>query len=434
MQLKPAPRAIRSRMGVATCALLQTGAHAGGNDSAWEIDTAVLFYAEADGRVAALEPAIRASRQLNEDERISLRLIADALTGATPNGAHASRVAQTFTTPSGGSSYTIAAGENPLDDTFRDTRVAVGADWEIGLDRTSRLVLGANGSGEYDYFSLGLSASYMQDFNKRNTTLSAGLAFNNDTISPVAGVPSALRPMLAPGSVLRDGAEESKTIVDVIIGITQVVDSHTLLQANFSTGTTSGYQTDPYKIVAVVDPVTGLPDNTALLNVNAGALPYVYEKRPDSRQRNNLFLKGVHSFGEDVLHLSYRYYWDDWGINSHTLDMRYRYAMQRGYLQPHLRYYNQSEADFYRHHLVQGNDVDASGNVRVDYASNDYRLAPSTTLTLGLKYGLPLGSDSELAMRAELISQQVDNSGIPAGEETPDLNAIVLQLNYSLRW
>ena len=431
MQLKPKP--IRAHMGVATCALLQAGAHAGSSEG-WDIDTAVLIYGEADSRVAALEPAIHASKQLNDDERISLRLVVDALTGATPNGAHASSAAQTFTTPSGGSSYTVAAGETPLDDTFRDTRVALGADWEIALDRTSKVILGGNASGEYDYISLGVSATYMQDFYNRNTTLTAGVAFNNDIIGPVAGVPSAFKPMLTPGSVLRDGADDTKTILDFIVGITQVIDKNTLLQANFSTGATNGYQTDPYKIVSVVDPVTGLPDNTALLNINSRALPYVYEKRPDKRQRNSLFFKGVHSFGEDVLHLSYRYYWDDWGINSHTLDIRYRYQMQASYLQPHIRYYTQTEADFYRHHLVQGTDVDANGNVLVDYASNDYRLAPSDTITLGLKYGYPLSSDSELGFRVELITQKVDNSGIPAGEETPDLNAIVLQANYSLLW
>ncbi len=429
MQLKP----IRARMGVASCALLQAGAHAGSSEG-WDIDTAVLIYGEADSRVAALEPAIYASKQLNDDERLSLRLVVDALTGATPNGAHASSVAQTFTTPSGGSSYIVAAGETPLDDTFRDTRVALGADWEIALDRTSKVILGGNASGEYDYISLGVSATYMQDFYNRNTTLTAGVAFNNDIIGPVAGVPSAFKPMLTPGSVLRDGADDTKTILDFIVGVTQVIDKNTLVQANFSTGSANGYQTDPYKIVSVVNPVTGLPDNTALLNINSSALPYVYEKRPDKRQRNSLFFKGVHSFGEDVLHLSYRYYWDDWGINSHTLDMRYRFQMQASYLQPHIRYYTQTEADFYRHHLVQGTDVDANGNVLVDYASNDYRLAPSDTITLGLKYGHPLSSDSELGFRVELITQTVDNSGIPAGEETPDLNAIVLQANYSLLW
>jgi hypothetical protein len=233
----------------------------------------------------------------------------------------------------------------------------------------------------------------------------------------------------------RDGADDTKSITDFIIGVTQVVSRKTLVQLNFSTGSTSGYQNDPYKIVTVVDPATGLPTTSGLLLANADALPYVYEKRPDSRQRNSLFFKTVHHLEEDVIDFSYRYFWDDWDITSHTLDFKYRYEMKGGnYLQPHLRYYTQEAANFYTHNLVQGTDVDANGNVLVDYASNDYRLAKSVTSTLGLKYGVKLGDNSELGFRAELITQSVDNNGVPAGEETPDLNAIIVQANYSFLW
>jgi len=37
-------------------------------------------------------------------------------------------------------------------------------------------------------------------------------------------------------------------------------------------------------------------------------------------------------------------------------------------------------------------------------------------------------------MRGELIQQAISNDGVPAGEETPDLDAVVLQVNYSLTW
>ena len=140
-----------------------------------------------------------------------------------------------------------------------------------------------NDSNEYDDTSLGASALYLQDFKNRNTTLSAGVAFYNDTIKPVGGIPVALSPMRQPGATNRVGADDTKTNADVILGITQVISRKTLMQLNYSMGITDGYLTDPYKIVTVVDPVTGLPDNSALLNVNADALPYVYEKRPDSR-------------------------------------------------------------------------------------------------------------------------------------------------------
>jgi hypothetical protein len=432
---------IKTRMSLATCALLQvTGATAQTIESEWEVESAVLLYSESDNRVTALEPAVYATREISDDEKISLRLVVDSLTGASPNGAHASTVAQTFTTPSGKRSYTTGAGETPLDDTFLDTRVAFGADWEIGLDRVSRITWGGNVSKEFDYTSLGLSATYARDLNDRNTTLTAGMAFNNDLIDAVGGMPSPLQPMVDVGSSLnREGSDDDKTITDFLFGVTQVISRQTIIQLNFSLGQTDGYQNDPYKIVSVIDPGTGLPATTGSGSFFdtpvTGNLPYLYESRPETRDRNVLYFKAVHHFEEDVINFSYRYYDDDWDVTSHTFDLRYRYEMDKGYLQPHIRFYQQDAANFYVHNLQLGTDVNATtGVASAAYASNDYRLAESETVTLGLKYGLPLGNNSEFSMRAEVISQTVNDGLVPVGEQTPDLDALVFQVNYSLLW
>jgi hypothetical protein len=257
MQLKN----ISARMSLATCTLLQvTSPSAQAEEKTWDIDTATLFYSESDGRVSAFEPAIYAGRELADDERIDMRLVVDVLTGASPNGAHALPVAQTFTTPSGRKTYTAKPGETPLDDTFHDTRLAFGVDWEMGLDRLSRLTLGGNFSKEYDYLSLGGSATYARDFNNRNTTLTTAIAFNRDVIEPEGNIPSVLQPMLVAGSgTNRDGSDDDKTITDFMLGVTQVISRQTIMQLNLSFGQTDGYQNDPFKIVSVIDPATGLP-------------------------------------------------------------------------------------------------------------------------------------------------------------------------------
>ncbi|MDH5352820.1 MAG: DUF3570 domain-containing protein [Gammaproteobacteria bacterium] len=434
MQLKN----IRKQMSLATCALLQAASPAvNAEESDWEIDTAILFYSEDNGRVSAIEPAIYAGRELADDQRIDLRLVVDALTGATPNGAHPSAVSQTFTTPSGGSTYTEAPGELPLDDTFRDSRVAIGADWEVGLDRFSRVTWGGNLSKEYDYLSLGGSATYARDFNDRNTTFTTAFAFNNDTIEPEGGIPSVFQPMRVAGSGLnREGADDDKTITDFMLGVTQVISRETIMQLNFSFGQIDGYQNDPFKIVTVVDPADGLPAGSGFFDTaSTGNLPYVYERRPDTRDRSVIYFKTVHHFEEDTINFSYRYYNDDWEVTSHTLDLRYRYELGNSYLQPHVRFYRQDAAEFYTHDLTLGTDVDpVSGAVSRDYATSDYRLAESETLTLGLKYGMPLGNDSELSIRGEVITQSVNDGSVRPGEETADLDAFVLQLNYSLLW
>ncbi len=428
-------------MGMAVCSLLQATVPAvEAAETDWDIDTAVLVYSESDGRVSAIEPAIFAGRDLSDGERIDLRLVVDTLTGATPNGAHPSAAVQTFTTPSGGGSYSTSPGELPLDDSFRDIRVSFGADWEMEVDRFSRITWGGNISNEYDYRSLGASVTYAQDFNSRNTTLTTALALNNDTISPNGGIPSELLAMRSAGaSTNREGQDDTKVVTDILFGITQVMTRSTIMQFNVSFGQIEGYQNDPYKVISVIDPVTGLPaDGSGSSFFDTAVtenLPYVYERRPDSRQRSVFFFKTVHHLDEDVINLSYRYYDDDWDVKSHTLDLRYRYELKASYLQPHLRYYKQDAASFYAHDLKLGADVDATtGAVAQEYSTSDYRLAESESVTIGLKYGIPLANDSEFSIRGEIITQTVDDGPVPVGEETSQLDAYILQLNYSLLW
>lgn len=434
MQLKK----IKAQMSLATCALLQVAAPvAQAVEADWDIETSALYYSESDGRVSAFEPAIYAGKDLEDGDRLDVRLVVDVLTGASPNGAYATTTAQTFTTPSGNGTYTIQPGETPLDDTFHDTRVSFGADWTIELDRMSRLTLGTNVSKEYDYLALGLSAAYAHDLNNRNTTLTASFGFNNDSIEPEGGIPTALQPMVTQGSAMnRQGATDDKTISDVLFGITQVVSRNTIMQLNYSFGQTDGYQSDPFKIITVIDPATGLPATTGFFDTaNTGNRAYLYENRPDSRQRNNIYFKTVHQLEEDVINFSYRYYWDDWDINSHTLALKYRYQMEDSYLQPHIRYYKQDAAKFYTHNLSLGSDVNATtGAVSRQFASSDSRLADSQTVTIGLKYGLPLSDNSEFSVRGEFIRQTVDDGAVPENERTPDLDAIMLQVSYSLLW
>ncbi len=430
MQLKK----IKGPMSVAACTLMQAGAtsvQAAERD--WDIDTAILFYSESDGRVSAVEPAIRAAIDLGDDEFFNFQVVVDALTGATPNGAHKSSVVQTFTNPSGNGGYTVQPGELPLSKTFRDTRVALTAEWDKPLDRLSRVLMAATVSGEVDYTSIGLSSTYSHDINDKNTTLQAGLALTFDTINPIGSIPKGLNPMRKAGSnQQRLGGSDTKTAYDIMFGVTQIIDRRTFVQANYTYSTSAGYHNDYNNVLTVIDPLTGQPLSGSWLGAND--LPYLFENRPDKRSRNILFLRGVHHLEEDVIHLSYRYFTDDWGISSHTLDFKYRYDMGGSYLQPHLRYYTQSAADFYRHDLVQGTDIDATGKVKVQYASHDYRLADSVTTTYGLKYGYLLGDASEFSVRAEVMNQSLGNDGALPGEETPDLSALILQINYSLVW
>lgn len=422
-------KSIRSQLAIATCSVIAgvaSNAHAQESGSTqqepWEFDSAVLTYIEPD-RVTAIEPVIRARKKIGEDEFLNLRLVIDSLTGSSASGATPTSTPQTFTTPSGATTYTTSANETPLDPSFLDTRVALNAEWEKPLTDTLRGQFSANASKEYDYTSLGLATTLAHDFNQRNTTLTAGLSYNADTVSPVGGAPIGLTAMpTAPASKPTLGSSLKKNVTEILIGITQVIDRSTLMQFNFTHGKDDGYLTDPYKILSVVDGGTG---DTRVVD------PYLYEKRPDQRARQSLYWKMQHQFTQDVLTTTYRYYWDDWGTKSHMADLRYRWEMSGGnYLQPHLRYYQQGAADFYRHSLVDGQPVP-------QFATADYRLGKMTAITLGLKYGIPMGKKEEFNVRAELMNQRGDSHPADAigSQRQQDLfggtDAFILQVGYS---
>jgi hypothetical protein len=304
---KPSPfRQIGTPLAAATCALL--GQSVPGEVVAqelmpWDIDTSLLIYSESDGRVIDTSLNVRARKEMREEKFLNLTLALDSLTGASPSGAVPAGTVQTFTSPSGNSQYTVAAGEPPLDTSFLDTRTAITAGWEMPLSRLTLLSVGASLSDEFDYEHTGLNARLARDFNNRNTTLSFGIALANDTISPVGGSPVRLAPMLGLGDQTNKRGDESKDVTDFLLGVTQVVNRNTIVQFNYSLSQSDGYLTDPYKVLSVVDPVTGAP---VAGPPGSGLSLYLFESRPDARDKQSLYGLVKRDFNGDVLEASYR--------------------------------------------------------------------------------------------------------------------------------
>ncbi|MBV1921122.1 MAG: DUF3570 domain-containing protein [Pseudomonadales bacterium] len=398
-----------SLIGVTGAASVSATSEAPKND--WKVDTALLYYSE-DERVTAVEPVIGVTKTFANDKVFSSKLTVDTLTGSSHNGAAVSDKAQTFTTPSGNDTYTVASGDVPLDDTFLDTRVALTAQMKQLLDRLSTITYGANFSTEYDYRSVGINGGYARDFNQRNTTLALGLSFTQDAMDPEGGTPVLYSLM---GNQEKEGTD-TRTIVDALFGITQVIDRNTIMQFNYGIGSSSGYHNDPFKVVTIVDEVND-------------DLAYMYESRPDSRVKHSFYWRTKHHFEKDMVDLSLRLMTDDWGVTSETLDVRYRWSLsENSYLEPHIRYYTQSEADFYVDKINSGSStaeqVSASYKARDEDFSADYRLGNLDTTTLGLKWGTRMAGNQELSARIEFYQQS-------GGTEAADLDALITQIGYT---
>ena len=389
---------LRRTLGIATGALLATGSAANADWlpdlKDWDTSAGLLYYSEP-GRVSAIEPVISAKKSLDTDEFLTFKLTVDTLTGASATGAVSSELPQTFTRPSGNGSYSVSSGETPLDDTFQDTRATLNANWERPLAEDLTLNLGTALSKEYDYLSLGVSSGLAKDINDGNTTLSGGLSFSADSGSPVGGEPIPFASMQPVGTDQpRQGSGSDKQVLDVVLGLTQIINKRSLFQINYSMSSSDGYLTDPYKFISVVDPLTGDPaaGDPAFDNVEQADLPTVaFENRPDARTKHSVYAQYKVALGDNILDSSYRFLTDDWGINSHTLDFRFRVPTSSGsYWQPHARFYQQSAADFYTPFFV-GDERPAAGDSN-SFATADYRLGEFTGMTLGLEYGRRKGS------------------------------------------
>ena len=386
----------------------------------WQYDAAVLVYSEPD-RVSVVEAALSASRETEAGSKIALKAVVDTLTGPSATGAVPSNRPQTFTRPSGNGSYVVAPNETPLDDTFRDTRVALSADWEADIVRGLRYGLGANFSTEYDYRSVAVSGRLVKDLNDRNTTLTAAVSVADDTVTPVGGVPTALARMGADNRGLR-ASSQGKTVTDLLFGVTQIIDDRSLFQVNYGLTHSSGYHTDPYKLVSLVD-ADGQPFDAP------GAVPSViYERRPDSRSRHAIYGRYKRLLKSAALvDVSYRFTTDDWGIVSHTVEGRYRFPFASGgYLQPRLRIYTQSAADFHRGFLRQGEPLPSE-------VTADYRLGRMNAYTIGLEYGWGSGPKPwrlALDYYAQRPSEPDGKFGQLRGQTlAPAVNAVMLRLN-----
>ena len=107
---KESNKNLSATLATATCALLG-GAIAqpvqAQEEPGWDFNTALLYYGEDEDRVQDLSVSVLARRTFLDDRSLTLGLTVDALTGATPIGASRQTTAQTLTSPSGSSVFTV---------------------------------------------------------------------------------------------------------------------------------------------------------------------------------------------------------------------------------------------------------------------------------------------------------------------------------------
>lgn len=404
---RPTHRAglIRHRVRLAACVLLAAGTPTASAGDTTQFEATGLLYGE-QGRTDILEPTVRVTRLYANGQSLSAQLGIDVMTGASPTGGTPSTSVQTVTAPSG-TRHSIAPGDLPILP-FEDKRYSLDLEWQrpIGLTTSG---LSAHFSRETDYQSLGLSGQFSVDLRQRTTTLTFGAGGNHDGVRPFLPPDSALIAEAEgsdePHTEARQGPTHAKNVASVLVGVTQVLSRRWLGSVNLSRAFERGFLDEPYKVVSTIDPA-GNPD---------GSIP---DRRPDRRDRSSVLANTAYHLKRDVAYATYRYYWDDWGVRSHTLDFKYRLDLDaKKFVQPHVRYYAQSAAEFYRYGVIHGPPAP-------EFVSSDLRLGPLRSSTVGATYGFTLrGVSGEFTVRAEYLRQW--GNGHPA-------DAIGVQRDFDL--
>jgi hypothetical protein len=315
--------------------------------------------------------------------------VLDTISGATPTG-------QPPAAP---------GGSVPLTN-VEDRRKAWSLDLARQLPRTNVSVGYAN-SREDDYVSNGWSFNTVTDFNQKNTTLLLGVAGTDDDIK-----------------VFYQKDWVKKRGIDLIAGVTQLLDPRTSITFNVGFGRSTGYHADPYRVIqkrVEVDPGVFLP-------LTFG------ENRPDEREKWTALVTINRSFPEahGAAEASYRLYHDSFDTTAHTIDLAwFQKVGSQLTLRPGFRFYDQTAADFYRIDIT-GTNIEPTGRPvpAGPFFSADYRLSAFRSYTYGLKGVWTINSNWQLDASFERYEMRGKDS-VTSRSVYPKANVVNLGIRFT---
>ena len=215
--------------------------------------------------------------------------------------------------------------------------------------------LGYYYSTEPDYLAQQVTASVNRDVAGDQLNLELGTSLDWDAIAPLADDDT------------RTGAASKRTLHWNAVA-TRIVSPTTQVRLGVELNLVDGLQHNPYR------------------NVYAGGAR-IPERHPGHRERRDAFLR-IHQYfaNRSSLKLAYRFYDDDWGIDSHEVGSTLSQYVTRGlYATWDYRWYTQTGADFYRSEYATPDGVNG-------YRTGDYRMAALSSHLFGASLDMDLGA------------------------------------------
>ena len=337
-----------------------------------------LQYDENENRTSVSAPSIMINKDLGTDYTLNVSMVADSVSGAS----------QTYhDTSSGASAYSRGTGVNADNIkygniNYEETRIAGTASLTTRLDNRDELTVGIARSNEEDYYSSEVSAEYMHWLDdSKNKSVTFALAYQANEILDrcPAGSPSTCD--------ASSGASQARdsNAMSAQVSYFQNINADSYAKATIFASNDDGFLTNPYLNV--------------VRNYNGITADVVQENRPDQRTAYGVAFKYANNLSELFnLHLGYRFYHDDWDINSHTIDSDlYIQANSKWLFKLGLRAYTQGKADFY------SDRTDHFTNET--YATSDERLSDFTAITYKSSVEYKVSKDLTFNLGANFYDQ-----------------------------
>lgn len=238
--------------------------------------------------------------------------------------------------------------------TFEKSRTQVIVGMEQGLTSDAAIALTYYRSEEEDYRSNSAIATLTREYNQKNTTLTLRGQYIADEV----------------GEILDDGSllYRDKQSAWGIVGFDQVLSKTTVLSLSYDFLWQDGFLSDPYRQVRIFD--------------TQGVASQVAEVHPGQRIRHagsariNKLIPAIKA----SMSGSYRFYRDDWSVQSHTFDIEFgKYVFDELIAKFNYRNYIQNGA-YFTQDRYQGDEFLSE----TSFKSQDYKLQSFYSNNIGL--------------------------------------------------
>lgn len=252
-------------------------------------------------------------------------------------------------------------------------------------DRNSVVGANINFAKEYDYTSFGLGGSFAKLFNEKNTEISAKANVYIDSWQPVypvelityiernqnlnAGFFNGINIYNQNGITIdKNGTTvwsplksslidtKSRNTYSLSLGFSQILSKRAQFSVFLDLVQQNGWLANPMQRVYFTDRAnyyignpTSIPNYTSTSNKDVFQLADDIERMPQTRFKVPIGLRFNYYINELVtIRTYYRYYYDDWGITSHTASIELPVKISDKFtLYPTYRYYIQTAADYF---------------------------------------------------------------------------------------